>query len=606
MIRRVTETVQAKQEVLLMLAKKSHDNISFLMIVSLAILLLFSRSGFAQQDDVVFKAMNDEMQRTKARLQMGGLEKPYFVEYTIAEMDQFNADASFGGVTYSQRDKKRYLKAGVRVGDYRFDNTNFVSASSFGASPLSVRQITTDGDYEAIRQSLWLASDQAYKNALEGISKKRAYAKNVMSSEEIDDFSKEEPRVSVKSKTVLTFDEHEWVQSVKEYSAVFKKYSKINGSNVYSRISSVQKYYLNSEGFRVLAPQTTVALVVVATTQSQDGMQVKDYVTFYGKSMQEFPSKNEVMIGIEKLANELSEARDARVLDFYTGPVLFTGRGSAEFFRQMLGENLSGTRPPMADNRWTRSSQETAFKNKLKMKVLPSFVSVSDNPLQLTFNEKPLIGSYSVDDEGVPAREVRVVENGILKSFLMSRIPRKEFANSNGHGRGPISSSADAKMGNLFVLSSKTSTYNDLKNSLIHMCKEQDKEYGIIVKALDEPAITAGTSRGLFGGSSESSSELTQPLLVYKVYVKDGREELVRGLEFSEITLRSLKDIIATGNDYYVHNFMNPTSSRYPSSVSLIPTSIVAPSILIEEMDLKKVSGEQEKPPFLAHPFFAK
>jgi len=579
-------------------------------LLFIIVAFLFANSiGYSQEkDDVIFKAMADEIERSKAKLQMEKLEKPYYIEYTIADMDQFNADASFGGITNTQRDRRRFLKVGVRVGDYHLDNTNFFSSSTFGTFYQSARQIPVDDNYDAIRHALWLATDQAYKNALESVAKKRAYVKNIVSIEKIDDFSKEQPTTSVTSRVSLDFNEQQWVQTIKDYSAIFRKYPKINNSNVYSRISSVQKYFLNSEGFKYRQPQTIVGLVVVASTQAPDGMQLRDFISFYAKSLQEFPTAREVTSAIEKLATDLSQALEARVLNFYTGPVLLTGQASAEFFRQMLGKNLSGTRPPMVDNKqWERMLQETEFKNKLKMKVLPDFISVTDNPLRTSYNKKLLIGSYTVDDEGVPAQEVRLVENGVLKNFLMSRVPRKEFSNSNGHGRAPISSGAEAKMGNLFVLSSKTKSYDELKRQLLDMCKQQDKEYGIIVKVLDNPALT-GESRGFSPYSwmtDPSAPKLTAPLLVYKVYVKDGREELVRGVEFGDITVRSLKDIIATGNDYYVHNFMNMAGSGYPAAVTFLPTSIVAPSILIEEMDLKKVSGEQQKPPLLAHPFFA-
>ena len=263
----------------------------------------------------------------------------------------------------------------------------------------------------------------------------------------------------------------------------------------------------------------------------------------------------------------------------------------------------------------------SAFKSdladRLNRRVLPAFLSVTDDPTQKDFGGQPLIGAYAIDDQGMKARPTPLVERGVLKGLLMSRRPRKEITQSNGHARSMDGNAPQAMTGNLLVEAAGGRSYEELKRQLVDLCRSQELPYGLIIRALDNPEITGGEGGFSFGGRAERSA-LAPPVLAYRVSAKDGMEELVRGLQFGEFATRGFKDIIAAGNDPYVLNRLDSAgtsggfgffffgSGGSDRAVSGIPTSIVAPSLLFEELEFQRATTPQQKPPLLAHPFFEK
>jgi predicted Zn-dependent protease len=284
------------------------------------------------------------------------------------------------------------------------------------------------------------------------------------------------------------------------------------------------------------------------------------------------------------MGSDLTALRSAPVLDAdYSGPVLFTGQASAEMFARVLVPNLSGQRLPLSDQQQAQTIRSELL-DRMNRPVLPRFLSVFDDPTTQRVGNQELLGHYQVDDQGVPARRVSLIEQGVLKNFLMSRRPAKDMPQSNGHGRSGIPGREIAQIGNLFIQSSDGRSYNDLKQQLIKMCQEENLQYGILIKSL------IGDGRSAIGS----------PVLTYKVYVADGREELIRGAFAQGIPIRSLRQIEAVGNDAFVVNRL-AGSTELPT-----PTSIVAPSVLLEEVELKRPTGTQQKPALLTHPYFTK
>ena len=571
-------------------------------------------------DDVVLQAMKDELDRSMKSLKIENMDKPYYLEYSIWDNWELSIEGNFGSLTNSRESRQRLLKVGIRVGSYQVDNTGFIDRSSLFSSVIGRHgQIVVEDDYNAIRRDIWLAADRAYKDALQQLAGKKAYIKNQVQTGESPDFSKEESVQKIAPRITVEVDRDKWEKIVKQLSAIFRQFPALHESQVNMHITLLHKYFVNSEGTVFCQPQTLVSLVAHASTQATDGMKLKHYIPFYATSLNQMPSEKELTAGIKKMAEELTALASAPVLEEYIGPVLFTRQASAELFTQVLAPHLSGQRPPLSNipQNFGMTTFSSKLTQRLNRKILPGEISIIDNPLQTDFNQAPLIGSYTIDDQGVAARPVNLVEKGSLKTLLMSRRPREEISQSNGHGRSAFRGNPGTQIGNLLITTEKGKTYRELKKELLDLCKDQGLDFGLIIKTVDNPAITGMESTGFGPRSSQTETALTTPVIIVRVYVKDGREELVRGLTVSELSVSDLKDIAAVGKDYYVLNRMVSPAGISTGSIFFIyisragtgmtiPASIVAPSVLFEELEFKKSEEKRQKTPLMTHPFFGK
>lgn len=578
-------------------------------------------SLFAQeQEDVLLKALKDEMARSIEKLQLKDLEKPYYIEYAVEDAETFFIKAVFGAVIKSNRSRNRMLRVDLRVGSYELDNSEFMSRSS----PYSMiagrpRPLVQEDDYKALRHDVWLATDGTYKNALEQLAAKRSFVQTKVQPGEIPDFSREEVTQTIAPKRPVIFDQKGWKEKLRRLSSIFQKFPAIYDSSIGLTVRFAHKYYLNSEGSVSRQPDTLVSFHARATTLASDGMRLAHFVPFYGTSLEQFPPEKEMAAKIEKMAKELTALTSAPVLENYLGPVLVTGEAASELFAQVLTPQLSGQRPPLVDDeRMAAMMPESRFAVRLNRRVLPTFFTVVDDPNQQTYGKSPLIGCYKVDDQGVLARPVTLIERGFLRTLLMTRRPRKEITQSNGHARAIPFGSPNAQIGNLFIKATGGKDFDELKKEMIDLCQEQDLSFGLIIKKLDNPTITGRElSISALSGGGRGQETISAPILIYKVSVEDGREELVRGLTVTEMTVAMLKDIVAAGKDYFVNNRLSGgggimgnifayASMLGDSGVFGIPTSVVAPSVLFEEVEMKRSTGLQKKPALLKHPFFKK
>ncbi|PYR99973.1 MAG: hypothetical protein DMG16_16670 [Acidobacteria bacterium] len=537
----------------------------------------------AVSSDPVMRAMVDELQRSINELQFKDLDKPYFVQYVILDQERYRASATFGALTSSDTSRGRIVQAQVRVGNYDFDNSEFMTGPAFQGPPPSgvVSETVIENNYDAIRHSLWLATDAAYKQSVEQLARKRAFVQNKIRAEQIPDFSKETAVTAIGTMRALDIDKTRWEKQVREWSNIFKDYPEIQLSRVIFEAQIMHRYLVNSEGTQTLQPSMLVSIAVEAATESPDGMRLRHWIPFNASSFDQVPSVEEISKAIVEMAADLTALRTAPVLEAdYSGPVLFTGQASAEMFARVLVPNLSGQRLPLTDQQQAQTNRSELV-DRLNRPVLPRFLSVFDDPTAQRIGNQELLGHYQVDDQGVPARRVSLIEQGVLKTFLMSRRPGKDMPQSNGHGRSVVPGRETAQIGNLFIQSKEGKSYEDLKQELIKMCREENLQYGILIKALD----------------TDTRSPIGMPVLTYKIYVADGREELIRGAFAQGIPIRSLRQIEAVGDDSFVVNRLS--GGELPT-----PTSIVAPSVLLEEMELKRPSGNQQRPALLTHPYF--
>jgi predicted Zn-dependent protease len=531
----------------------------------------FSQSN--QNDDVIFRAVQDELARAMKDLKLKDFEKPYFIEYVVEDEDALIIESKFGALLKSSRERQRILYTQVRVGNYDFDNTTEYSGGFKFPFPM-----TLDDDYIALRRAVWFVTDFSYKQAIDQLAAKKAATQNGTDEDEDESLpalSKEESVVSIGQRGKLEIDQEKWEKQIRAWSAMFRAYPELQESTVNFYVRQVNRYMVNSEGTKILEPSLLITLNIYAEAVTvPDNIRLTPSRHLYAKSFDELPSTEEINQVIKNLAQDLVKLRNAPQFDGkYIGPALFTERATVQLFLQLLSQNLDSG----------------GLVERLDRKVLPTFLSVVDDPTQTKLDNFRLIGDYKIDDEGVPAKRLTLIENGVLKTLLSTRTPTKEIPRSNGRARSGGGGAVLANISNLFVQSKDGKSFAELKQQLIEACRAQGLKYGILFREIDSTF-------------TPQENDLSVPILAYKVYVEDGREELFRGADIFDLTVRELRQILAAGNDAHAFNILLGNGHLGEG----IPVSLVAPSVLLDEIDLRKSTASKERPFLLTHPFFNK
>jgi predicted Zn-dependent protease len=519
------------------------------------------------QDDIVFRAMQDEMDRSMKQLQLENLDKPYFISYRVEDEDSTTASASFGGLASSNQNRLRMLRVEVRVGSYQLDNTNYSHGLLESLSVLaSTKYLPLDDDYTELRRQIWLATDGAYKKATEDLARKRAALLNKNIIDLPPDFTQEKPAQTVVTAAPVHADRAAWEAEARTLSALFRQMPEIADSGVAFSASNLHIRYLNSEGTRYTIDRPNVGFSANAIAQATDGRTITDSTTIHVRTLQDLPPAEELTARIRALSKRLKEVRDAAVLDTYTGPVLFESNAAPQLFRLNFASDLEARRRALPDNLQNASNfdpSEGHFIDKIGERVLPKFLSVTDNPTIDTLDGKPIDGFCKIDDDGLPTHEIKLVADGNLQTLLTTRNPVRGFDHSSAsrHGNG-------AAPTNLIVTAEDGLSSEDLRAKLLEQVKQQNKDYGIVVRRMHNSS---------------------QPLLAWKVYA-DGHEEEIRGVEFSGLGASSFKKIAAAGSQ---PNLLNEGTVTY-----------AVPSLLFKELTLHKLRGETPTLPLLPHPFF--
>jgi hypothetical protein len=552
----------------------------------------------------MLQAMHDELERSK-KLTLNSLEGPYFVEYVIDESENFSASASLGGLVSRRRERFREPEIHVRVGDYKFDNTNFGGGFNSGTR-YDLERFPLENSYPLLRRYLWLETDSAYKSAVEAISRKRAAVRNLQQGDQLNDFAHAEPTHHVREFQHLTIDEDAWTRRVRTLSGLFSQYPEVKNSSVELESSTGGYTLVNSEGSEVREPENVTYLRVRAIAQAPDGMTMRDAVTFHALDIARMPSDAEMTRGVTAVAENVVALAKAPRGEDYSGPVLFEGTAGAQILAEVLGKNLTLTRRPLTTGgRGGGGYVPSELDGRMGARVLPDSFDVVDDPTQKEWHGRPLFGSYEVDREGVIPKPIRLVEKGVLKNYLLTRQPVRGFEGSNGRARLPGNNATSiASFSNLFFSTSDQVPVAELKKKLMDLIQTRGKPYGIIVRKMDFPSsASVDEVRRIFTGSQGGDRPVSSPLLVYKVF-PDGREELVRGLRFRALTVRSLKDILASGNDSAPFEYMDSAApfALMGASGFTAEACVVAPSILVDDLELHPVEDEMPKLPVVSAP----
>ncbi len=562
-------------------------------------------------DDVILRAMLDELGRSQ-QLHVaggGGDEAPYFVSYTIDDTEAFEVSASFGAVTSNSRTSFRFPNIEVRVGSYDFDNTGHVFSGYYSGSRYDTEPLPLDDDYLSLREGLWLATDHAYKAAVESIARKRAALTNSAApAEKLADFSKA-PRVQSLDKVARAkFDPAPWAARVTKLSAIFNAYSEVLASGVDFRFNQDTTYYLNTEGTQLRFSDDVAWVQARAEGQAADGMIVREALAISALDVTQLPPENQLQQAITAMAGHVQALVKAPLGESFLGPALFEPEAAAQLLAQLLGDNLRIPRKPVPDPNRPVNLIASEFDGRTGARVLPEWLDVVDDPTQTTWQGRPLVGYYPFDFEGVQPQAVTVIQKGVLKSFLTTRQPARNLPASNGHARFPAGFGArSAAIGNLFVKAAQTAPLADLKARLIQMCKDRDKPYGLLLRKLDFPYSGSNSElqalQTVSAQSGGSVRPVSPPVLIYRVY-PDGREELVRGLRFKGLSSRSLRDILAASTETALFEYINNGAPLARAGVAgyIAATSVIAPGLLFDELEVDRLQEPLEKPPLVPPP----
>ncbi|HWZ55381.1 MAG TPA: metallopeptidase TldD-related protein [Verrucomicrobiae bacterium] len=529
-----------------------------------ALLAVFPLGVAAQQkllpaeaaSDPILRALQSELVRSKSQLKMENVGSPFYIEYRVFDVEQFDASAAFGALRDQNRTRMRMLRAVVRLGDYKLDS--FFNAGQ-GVSDI----LPLDNDELAIRHQVWLATDQAYKRASEAFSNKKAQLKQLNVEQPVDDFARAEPAVSIGPVAKLDADPAQWMKMLESATSVYRNDPQIQSFSGNMNFTVFTQYYVNSEGTITRGGSTHFQVLLSAMAQAPDGMRLERSPQYTADHIEELPTPDQFQDDALKLVADMKRLREAPVVDEeYRGPVLFSNDAATDMFFDLVVPNILGRRPQPGRPARTVG----AYASSWKARVLPTFLSVVDDPTMDIFAGHGLGGSYKVDDEGVPAAPVTVVDNGVLVNYLIGRAPIRDFLASNGHGRASGNGNTAPAPGNLFFRPSKTSTHDELKKELIDECRSRGLKYGYFVDTLG-PRLA--------------------PRMLYRVWADDGHEELVRGAVFNELDIRALRsDLVAAGDDPLVSN-----------RTGLPFMTIVSPSVLFDELEVKRADNTKEKLP---------
>jgi TldD protein len=510
----------------------------------------------AADGDPLLEALLTELERSKTQLKMDQVAPPYYIEYRVNDVDDYAAEAAYGALRENQRVRYRVLRVVVRIGDYKQD-------SYYGQGRGETDILPLDNDSIALRHQIWLATDEAYKSAGQALTEKQAALKQFSNDvNPVDDFAKAPVVTSLAPTVTLETDDASWRKTIEEATSLYRQYPDVQTVSASLRFTATNEYLVNSEGTVTRTGRKTYTVQLNSSAQAEDGMRLSRNPFWMVGKAEELPSREKLVGEAKKMLDTLAALRHAPIVEEdYRGPVLFAPDAADDVVASLVGSNVLGLKPQLGrPNRTTG-----AFATSYKTRVLPNFLTVVDDPTLKDFKGKSLVGSYEVDDDGVRAQPVTVVQGGQLINYLVGRQPIRDFPLSNGHGRAGAGTLPSPNLGVLMLKSSDEQSPEALKQRVMQIIKDNGLPYGYRVETMG-PGNT--------------------PRLLYRIY-PDGHEELVRGAVFNELDVRSLRsDLVAVGNDPLVSN-----------RTGGIATTVIAPSLLFDELEVKRADTSKDKLP---------
>ncbi len=541
----------------------------------------------ADERIAVLDAMRAELGRSMERLRLQGYEPPYFVGYQVKDVSSFEIGGRYGAIYDDLSRRDRNLYADVRVGSYGFDSSGTDDAMMIlgleGPSWYAPKDAPLDGDTAALRNSLWLLTDEKYKEALSAYLKKKArdvYRQDV--ADRAPSFSREQPQRHVDPPRPFSFDRERWRTVVRDATNSFRSHPDLFDSSMKVTAEKQLRWYASGEGTALVTETTLYGLHIQAVARAPDGQLLEDSRDFYARAEGDLPAPEVIHAAVQTVATELEALRRAPAVDPYTGPAILEPEAAGVLFHEAVGHRLEGER--LDDEK-----EGQTFKGQIGRAVLPPFITITDDPTLASVGSVPLNGAYAFDEQGVRARRTVLVRDGVLENYLLSRKPVKPFDRSNGHGRSQGARPPMARMANLVVESKKRVSEAELKRLLMAEARRQGKQFGLILRD-----ITGGNTNTMSYGYQAFKGT---PRLVYRVDARTGKEELVRGVELVGTPLASVNKVIAAGDRVRAFNGFCGAESGY------VPVSTVAPAVLVGEIELQRVARQNERSPILPAPW---
>ena len=534
--------------------------------------------------DAVMTALTKELDRSFKGFKDAEKVPLYYLSYEVTESRESYLGSKMGAINGDSDYTSRKLDIDMRVNTPALDNTHQVKGNYSWTNQAQALNLplAVDENEDALRARIWEYSDKAYKKAQENFTKVRMNKAVTAQEDDLSpDFSTAKPEVFYETVTLPEMDKKLWRGKLDKFSARFADYPFIFDSGVSLTAKTENRYIVNSEGSRIKTGNNYITLSFSLASRTTDGMDISRGEQYNGASYAELPSDEKVLADLDRSIAELKALKDAPIVDPYHGPAILKARAAGVYFHEIIGHRLEGHRQKIEDEGQT-------FAKKLNQKVTSDIITVYDDPNIKDFHGRSLRGYYRYDDEGVKAARAPLIENGVLKGFLMSRSPIRDFPVSNGHGRHSTGRPVVSRMANTMVEASKTVSYPELRKELIEECKKQNKPFGLVFDDI------AGGFTNTGRGGAQSFKVL--PLLVYRVYTDGRPDEVVRGVDIVGTPIASLSKITAAADDPDIFNGTCGAESGW------VPVSAVSPSLLLTEMEVEKSQKSQEKPPVLLPP----
>ena len=543
-------------------------------------LLALSLPLAAAAPPTLLDILNDELQRNFSVLKQKADPAPYYMSYTVTEEDSQILSASLGSLTNRRHRHLRFLDVTIRVGSPKLDNYHIVNGqrSRFTSGAI----LPLDDVPDAIRQKVWLETDRTYRLAARRLIEIKSNAESkVKQEDDSDDFSIEPPSVHEELPPRPHYPDDEWIDNLRRWSAELSHTTGVLNSSVVLAVERETKSMVSTEGTRLVDGRNFTSISISARGKAADGMDLAAMQDFQGADLSRMPKPEVIEAAVKRVSTDLAGLLNAPTVEPFIGPAILSGRAAGVFFHEIFGHRVEG-------HRQKDEAEGQTFTKAIGTAVLPDFLSVVFDPTRKSIDSTDLNGTYSYDDEGIKAAPVVVVEDGILKTFLMSRSPIHGFDHSNGHGRRQPGAEIVSRQSNLIVESKKTVSASRLREMLLAEIKRQNKPYGLYFQQVTG-GYTLTQRRGL-------QAYTVIPLIVYRVY-PDGRpDELVRGADIVGTPLSSFAKILVTSDQSDVFNGYCGAESGN------VPVSAVSPALLVSEIEIQKKDHSQDRPPLLTAP----